>query len=102
MFVCDYDDLIHPKSRKLEDTKSIASVLIDGAEVDAASSFTEVYTSDPEPKIPLCITYHWKVFRAKAATATLTVTDWPDPTHPAAPFGQEQTFNFLEIQPYHE
>jgi hypothetical protein len=77
-------------------------VLIDGAEVDAASSFTEVYTSDPEPKIPLCITYHWKVFRAKAATATLTVTDWPDPTHPAAPFGQEQTFNFLEIQPYHE
>jgi hypothetical protein len=102
MFVCDYDDLIHPKPRKVEDTKSIASVLIDGAEVDATRSFTEVYASDPEPKIPICITYHWKVFRAKAATATLTVSDWPAPSHPAGPFGQEQAFNFLQIQPYHE
>jgi hypothetical protein len=102
MFVCDYDDLIHPKPRKVEDTKTIASVLIDGAEVDAARSFAEVYTSADEPKIPICITYHWKVFRAKAATATLTVSDWPGPTHPAGPFGQEQAFNFLEIQPYHE
>ena len=52
MFVCDYDDLIHPKPRKVEDTKSIASVLIDGAEVDATRSFTEVYASDSEAKLP--------------------------------------------------
>ena len=102
MFVCDYDDLIHPKTRKIEDSKSFASVRIDGAEVDAARSFSEVYSSADEPKIPICITYHWKVFRAQAPTAKLTVSDGPDPSQPAGPFGQEQAFNFLEIQPYHE
>jgi hypothetical protein len=102
MFVCDYHDLITPRPRKIEEAKSFATVLIEGAEVDAARSFTEVYASSPEPKIPVCITYHWKVFRAKTTTATLTVSDWQDANQPAAPFGQEQVFNFLEIQPYHE
>jgi hypothetical protein len=102
MIVCDYDDLIHPKARKIEDAKSIARVQIDGAETDAARSFAEVSATDTEPKIPIGITYHWKIFRAQSATATLTVSDWDDPSHPAAPFGQEQAFNFLEIQPYHE
>jgi hypothetical protein len=37
-----------------------------------------------------------------ATTATLTVSDWQYPNQPTPPFGQEQTFNFLEIQPYHE
>jgi len=102
MFVCDYRDLITPTPRKIEEARSISSVRIDGAEVDTARSFTEVYASSPEPKVPVCITYHWKIFRAKIATATLTVSDWPDPNQPTAPFGQEQTFNFLEIQPYRE
>jgi hypothetical protein len=65
-------------------------------------SFSEVYASSPEPKIPVCITYHWKVFRAETTTATLSVSDWPAPTVPAGPFGQEQAFNFIEIQPYYE
>jgi hypothetical protein len=102
MFVCDYRDLITPTPRKVEETKSISSVRIEGADVDPTRSFTEVYASSPEPKIPVCITYHWRIFRAKATTATLTVSDWPDPNRPTAPFGQEQAFNFLEIQPYHE
>ncbi len=102
MFVCDYRDLIAPKPRKVEETPSIATVRIEGAEVDAARSFTEVYASGPEPKIPVCITYHWKIFRAKTTTATLTVSDGQDPNRPTAPFGREQAFNFLEIQPYHE
>ncbi len=102
MFVCDYNDLITPKPKKIEETKSTTAVLIKGVEVDAAKSFTEVYASSPEPKIPVCITYHWKIFRAKTSTATLTVSDWLSPNLPAAPFGQEQAFNFLEIQPYHE
>jgi len=61
-----------------------------------------MYASNPEPKIPIWITYHWKVFRAKSPTATLTVSDWPSEKESGAAFGQEQTFNFLEIQPYHE
>ena len=102
MFVCDYNDLITPKPKKIEDAKSTATVLIEGAAVDTTRSFTEVYASGPEPKIPVCITYHWKIFRAKTTTATLTVSDWQYPNHPAPPFGQAQAFNFLEIQPYHE
>ena len=53
-------------------------------------------------QIPVCITYYWEVFRAKATTAKLTVSDWQSEKEPGAPFGQEQTFNFLEIEPYRE
>jgi len=38
----------------------------------------------------------------EAKTATLAVSDWPVSGQPAAPFGPEQAFNFIEIQPYHE
>jgi 1-acyl-sn-glycerol-3-phosphate acyltransferase len=102
MYVCDYDDLIHPKPRKVAEAQPLASVRIEGAAVDAARSFSEVYASADEPKVPICITYHWKIFRAQAPTATLTVSDRSDPSHPASPYGQEQAINFLEIQPYHE
>src|SRR5262249_47889174 len=102
MYVCDYNDLRSPKPKKPEETKAIASVVIDGAEVDLARSFAETYASNPEPKTPVCITNYWKVSRAKSAGATLPVSDWPEAGQPAAPFGQEQAFNFIEIQPYHE
>ena len=100
MFSCDYNDLVTPKAKKTEETKSIGTVVIEGVEVDAKRSFTEVYSSTPEPKIPVCITYYWKVFRAKTTSAKLTVSDWQGEKEPDVPFGQEQTFNFLEIQPY--
>lgn len=102
MFSCDYEDLIHPKPKKIDQVHSAATVKLDGVDVDTRKSFNEAYASDPEPKIPICITYYWRVFRAKAKTATLTVSDWQSPSEPGAPFGQEQAFNFLEIQPYHE
>jgi len=103
MFSCDYNDLVNPKARKLEEATSfIGSVVLEGVDVDAKRSFTEMYASAPEPKIPVWITYHWKVFRAKAATAKVIVSDWQSGKEPGIPFGQEQTFNFLEIQPYRE
>jgi len=102
MFVCDYNDLRAPKPKKPEETKAIASVVIDGAEMDQSRSFAETYASNPEPETPVCITYYWKLFRAKSATATLTVSDWADAGQLPAPFGQEQAFNFIEIQPYHK
>ncbi len=102
MLVCDYNDLRAPKPKKPEETKAIATVVIDGADVDRARSFAETYASNPEPQTPVCITYYWRVFRAKSRSATLTVSDWPESGRPAAPFGQEQAFNFIEIQPYHE
>ncbi len=103
MFTCDYQDLANSKVKKVEETnKFIGSVVLDGAEIDSKRSFTEMYSSNPEPKIPVWITYHWKVFRATNATAKLTVSDWPAESEASSGFGQEQTFNFLEIQPYHE
>ena len=103
MFTCDYNDLIHPKKKALgEASPFIGRVELEGVELDTRRSFTEPYASNPEPPIPIWITYHWKVFRAKGPTAKLTVSDWPGEGKPSGPFGQEQTFNFLEIQPYHE
>jgi hypothetical protein len=103
MFSCDYKDLMEPKAKKQEEAAGfIGSVGLEGVEVDAKRSFSEIYSSNPEPKIPVWITYHWKVFRAKAVTAKVIVSDWPGAKEPGAPFGQEQTFNFLEIQPYWE
>ena len=102
MFSCDYNDLVNPKAKKIEETKSTGTVIIEGVDVDAKRSFTEVYSSTPEPKISICITYYWKVFRAKAATAKLTVSDWQSASEPGVAFAQEQIFNFLEIQPYRE
>lgn len=102
MFSCDYDDLVNPKAKKPEEIKTSASVRIDGVEIDSKRSFNEVYSSNPEPKIPVCITYYWKVFRARSETATLTVSDWVSEKEPGVPMGQEQAFNFLEIQPYRE
>ena len=72
-------------------------MVLEGVEVDAKRSFTEMYSSNPEPRIPVWITYHWKVFRAKTATAKLIVSDWPGAQVPGGSFGQEQIFNFLEI-----
>jgi hypothetical protein len=51
MFVCDYNDLITPTAKKIEETKSTSTILIEGGDVDAARSFSEVYSSNPEPKI---------------------------------------------------
>jgi len=103
MFSCDYNDLVHPQARKQEAANPFCgSVVMDGVEVDAKRSFTEMYASNPEPRIPVWITYHWKVFRARASTARLTVSDWRTENAPGGPPGLEQAFNFLEIQPYRE
>jgi hypothetical protein len=103
MFTCDYKDLTDPRKKQREEAeKFIGSVVLEGVELDAKRSFREMYASNPEPRIPVWITYHWTIFKALGPTAKLTVSDWPAERDPAATFGQEQTFNFMEIQPYRE
>ncbi|HVV72790.1 MAG TPA: hypothetical protein VHI52_15055, partial [Verrucomicrobiae bacterium] len=102
MFSCDYDDLVHPKAKRLEDAQTMGTIILADADIDATRSFDEVYASSPEPKVPVCIKYYWRIFRAKATTARLTVSDWKTATDPGGPIGQEQAFNFIEVQPYHE
>ena len=57
------------------------------------------------------LNFHRRIFRAKAKTARLTITDWvSDPStgsgqaKPGGPAGagQELMFNFIEVQPYLE
>lgn len=101
MFSCDYQDLVKPqKKTEQEAGKFIGTVTLEGVDVDQQRSFAEAYASNPEPPIPVWITYHWRVFRAKQTSARITVSDWQ--ADQGGTFGQEQTFNFLEIQPYHE
>ncbi len=102
LLTCDYQDLLHPAAKTMEQAAPCrTTVTLDGVDLDSTRSFSERYASSPEPKIPVWITYHWFVFRARGTTARLTVSDWESAT-PAPPFGQQQTFNFLELQPYHE
>src|SRR5207237_4094291 len=59
MFSCDYQDLVNPKPRKMEEAnKFIGKVTLEGVEIDNQRSFNEMYASNPEPKIPVWITYH--------------------------------------------
>jgi hypothetical protein len=103
MFSCDYQDLVKPEKKTQEQAQPfVGKISIDGVEIDTSRSFNEAYSSSPEPPIPVWITYHWIVFRAKSPTATLTVSDWNPDAQQTTTFGQEQTFNFLELEPYHE
>jgi hypothetical protein len=49
---------------------------------------------------PAWFNLHLKVFRAKASTATLTISDWSSDEGPGGPVGQEISYNYLELQPY--
>ena len=46
--------------------------------------------------------FHFKLFRAKATTARLIVSDWESDTEPGGRIGQELMFNYIEVQPYFE
>ena len=46
------------------------------------------------------VNYHWRVFRARGTTATITVCDWRSDTEPGGAAGQEIAYNFIEVQPY--
>src|SRR5262249_36561681 len=62
MFSCDYKDLVNPKKKTMEEaTRFIGNVAVENVDVDPKRSFTEMYASTPEPRIPIWITYHWKV-----------------------------------------
>jgi hypothetical protein len=99
----DHCDLINPKEKtQQEANKFIGSLVLEGVDFDTRRSFTEMYSSTPEPRIGVWITYFWTVFRAKGTTAELIVSDWEKDHDPTGPFGQQQTFNFIEVQPYHD
>jgi hypothetical protein len=106
MITTDYQDLIQEKSNKAADAVTIR---LDNAEVlpGPKDSFQFTFFSNwahTQGKFkrehPFYMNYHWRVFRAEAATAKVTVSDWASEKEPGGPIGQELTCNFIEIEPY--
>jgi len=105
MITADYQDLKRSTSRSASHAISIGL-----AGVEPQTGPQEAFSNCPfhswaneagftEAK-PLWMNYHWRVFRAKSATARLTVSDWKSAAEAGGPAGQELMFNFLELQPY--
>ena len=106
MMTGDYEDLVGEKSNKYLHPVSIQ---LDNVDVLPGEKHAFQYP------IPNCyahvlgkfnanhtywMNYHWRVFRARDATARLTVSDWKSDSGPGAPAGRQLMFNFIEIQPY--
>ena len=107
MFVTDYGE--YRKGSSVDRPHPFA-VRIDGTEPVAKGSFRVVFGSGlcgheygPFDRVnQLYITYYRDVFRARSATAQLTISDWVSDDAPGGPIGQELGFNFTQVQPYLE
>jgi hypothetical protein len=99
MITADYDNITAGKSVAKLDA---VSVKLDNVELlpSAGRNTQKTYQNKLEAKNFL--NFHWYVFRAKAAEATLTVSDWATTDSPGAAAGSHTMFNFIEIQPYLE
>ena len=83
--------------------KHAVSIKLDGVEIIPERSFSYVYRSRRSTKEnPTWLDYHWILFRAKSATATVTVSDWVSENDPGGPIGQGLMYNFLQVHPYLE
>ena len=107
MMVSDYQDLMQFRDNKYEHKPMVS---IEGVEMMPAQSFRQAFRSGLaghsyekfDRKTNLWTTYHRLVFRAKASTAKLTISDWQSLSDPGGPIGQELTFNYIGVQPYLE
>ena len=104
MITADYQDLVAGRSRKYQH-----AVSIDIKNTETIKNIQQVFESSRGQEVPPFssenhpwLNYHWRVFRAGAATADLTIADWAAPAAAGGPAGQELVFNFIEVQPYHE
>ena len=105
VITADYGDF--SAGRSVEKAHAV-SIEIDDAEIIPEVSFSHVKDmagrAHPpfEPPAYPWINYHYRVFRAKAETSTLRLSDWQDRTEPGGPIGQELMFGTIELAPYLE
>ncbi|MCX7426002.1 MAG: hypothetical protein NTW96_10340 [Planctomycetia bacterium] len=106
MITADHQDLIQEKSEKKTNAVSIRLENVE-LSTDPKRNFQFTFPNCYAHRLGkfnaqynFWMNYHWRVFKAKEATAKLTVTDWQDDQQPGGPTGQELMFNFIEIQPY--
>jgi hypothetical protein len=108
MFTADYKELTGGKSSEQKHAVSIkieGAAPVDGVGKSFQHVFPNCYGHSMGPfndSNRAWMNYHQRVFRAKAETAKLVVSDWASDTEPGGEIGQELMFNFLEIQPYME
>ena len=107
MFTGDYRDMSkkekHAVTLKLDNVTLIPEKCFTSVIANCYSHAHPPYDSTHKA----WMNYHWRIFRAKARTARLTVTDWAsDPStssgraKPGGPIGQELMFNYISVQPY--
>ena len=100
MFCSDYDDMsqeeLHAVTVALEGVELIEGKCFDHVGHNCYSHAHGPYSTEH----PAWFNYTWRVFRAKAPTARLTVTDWKTPSEPGGRIGQRLIYNFAHVQPY--
>jgi hypothetical protein len=108
MITADYQDLVNERSVKAPHAVSIAIEgveQLDGPRDSFQFTFPNCYAHHVgkfDDKYSYWMNYHWRVFRATATQARLTVSDWASDQDPGGPEDQELMFNFIEVQPYLE
>jgi len=107
MFITDYGEYRRGKS---VEQPHPASVRLERVKLLPERSFRVVFGSGVaghsygpfDRENQLYITYYRDVFRARAETAELILSDWAGEKDPGGPIGRELGFNFIQIQPYLE
>ena len=105
LFVGDYGEMTDmEKLRSAKPRKHAVHVTLDGAALIEDESINDAirsyYGLDDERKNKLCFNFLRIVFRPKAETARLEISDWASATEPGGPIGQELTFSFVEVEPF--
>ena len=106
IIVADYNDIANGVSRELKPT---FDVQIDNVDLIADECFDSPFVNNYahswrkfNRRNRAHFIYVWRVFRAKGASAKLTVSDWKSPRTPGGPIGRELIFNFIQVQPFLE
>lgn len=106
LITADYQDIVQGKS---EQKAHAVSLTVDGADLLPEGGYQSVPVSSPwsHEQLPFkngpaWFNHHRVMFRAKASTAQLTISDWASPTEPGGPVGQELMSNYVQVQPYYE
>jgi len=104
MFTGDFNELVAGKSER---QSHAVTITIGNVDLLPERCFDHVFAN--------CYTHHvgkfneknryWmnlheRVFRPRAETAEVTVSDWASEDQPGGPIGQELMFSFIEVQPY--
>ena len=106
IITADYQDLVREISEARTNAVSIQienAQMVQGPRKSFQSNFPNSYSvtlGKFNRSHPFRMNYHWRVFRAKGATATLTISDWETDATPRGPVGQELLFSWVKVQPY--